>query len=80
MCVFPALWVSMHCLPSVRRHGAACERCGTARVLCRRLTAKYTVCALLEFAGGRSLNLEMLAFLHFRVGRTLNSSSSSVPF
>lgn len=41
---------------------------------------KYTVCALLEFAGGSSLNLEMLAFLHFRVGRTLNSSSNSVPF
>lgn len=41
---------------------------------------KYTACALLEFAGGRSLNLEMLAFLHFRVGGTLNSSSNSVPF
>lgn len=36
----------------------------------------YTVCALLEFAGGHALNLEIMALLHFRAGKTLNNSSS----
>lgn len=55
----------------MRSHGAHRAVCDYARPMVLKACWEdmHTACALLELAGGHSLNLEIMAFLHFRAGK-----------